>query len=119
MINRDVPYAQRASARREQLVAVLCAYEYEAHLGEALAAGVAPDPEPGLGYGRCACCKTYVSFDRLEIDHVDGATYSHRALNARVRVERYWAEFRAGVRLRASCRTCNGGHLNNRWRRGA
>jgi hypothetical protein len=107
---------QYAKERRERLVALLCDRDYEAHLGERLAAGEEPDARPGPGYGQCARCRRYLSFDRLEIDHVDGASWNKRAVNAWRRVARYWREFREGVRLRALCRGCNGGHLNNRRR---
>jgi hypothetical protein len=96
-----------AAARREKLVALLCVFEYEAHVGERLALGEEPDPLPGLGYGRCAKCRVYYSFDRLEIDHVDGCTWNKRAVNAWRRVARYYREFLSGVRMRVLCRSCN------------
>ena len=105
---------QYAAARRERLVALLCARDYEARMGERIAAGEEPDALPGPGYGQCARCHSYLSFDRLEIDHVDGGSWNKRACNAWVRVARYWREFKEGVRLRALCRSCNGGHLNFR-----
>jgi hypothetical protein len=108
--------SQYASERREKLVSLLCARDYEAHLGEKLAAGEEPDVPPGPGYGQCAKCRGYFSFDRLQIDHVDGATWRHRAVSAWMRVARYFREFRAGARMRALCVKCNRGHLNNRWR---
>jgi hypothetical protein len=107
---------QYAKERRESLVALLCTRDYEAHVGERLAAGEEPDARPGPGYGQCACCRRYLSFDLLEVDHVDGASWNKRACNAWVRAARYWREFKEGVRLRAACRSCNGGHLNNRRR---
>lgn len=55
--------------------------------------------------GRCAVCKRKRP---LEVDHVDGCTWSRRSLNRWARVNRYVREFRSGVRLRALCRSCNG-----------
>jgi hypothetical protein len=55
--------------------------------------------------GRCAHCP---STRRLEVDHVDGCTWVQRRLNSEHRWYRYWAEYRAGVRLRLLCRSCNG-----------
>lgn len=107
---------QYAKERRERLIGILCDRDYEAHLSERLAAGEEPDARPGLGYGQCSRCHRYFSHDRLEIDHVDGATWNKRRCNAWVRVARYWREFQAGVKLRALCRSCNGGHLNYRRR---
>ena len=54
--------------------------------------------------GRCATCKRKRP---LEVDHVDGCTWSRRSLNRWARVNRYVREFRSGVRLRALCRSCN------------
>lgn len=98
-----------AAARREALIALLCAYDYEAHVGERLAAGEVPEEEAGVGYGSCAKCRVHQSFDRLEVDHMDGCGWDKRAVNAWRRVARYWREFTEGVRLRALCRSCNGG----------
>jgi hypothetical protein len=105
---------QYAKERRERLVALLCEHDYEARAAERVAAGDEPDARPGLGYGQCARCRRYLSFDLLEIDHVDGATWNQRACNAWVRAARYWRELEEGVRLRALCRSCNGGHRNRR-----
>jgi hypothetical protein len=107
---------QYAKERRERLIELLCTRDYEAHVAERQAAGEAPDARPGLGYGQCARCRRYLSFDLLEVDHVAGATWNKRACNAWVRAARYWREFKAGVLLRALCRSCNGGHLNYRRR---
>ncbi len=106
--------SQYARDRREKLVALLCARDYEAHVGEASARGEEPLTAPGCGYGLCAKCRRYFSHDRLEIDHVEGSSWSKRSVSAWMRVARYWREFYAGVKLRALCRGCNGGHLNNR-----
>jgi len=96
-----------AAARREKLVALIAAASYEAHVGERVAAGEAPEPPPGAGYGICAKCGAYHSFDRLEIDHVDGRDWNLRKVNAWRRVARYWREFLSGVRMRVLCRSCN------------
>lgn len=58
--------------------------------------------------GRCALCKKRRR--ALELDHVDGAGWSRRALNRWARVNRYIREFQSGVRLRALCRVCNAGY---------
>jgi hypothetical protein len=96
-----------AAARREKLIALLCANAYEAHVGEKLAAGEEPDPMPGPGYGICAKCRCYQSLDRLEVDHIDGRDWNLRSVNAWRRVARYWREFLSGIRLRVLCRSCN------------
>lgn len=117
--NQDrLRYAKR---RREALVAALCVWEYETHVAECLATGAAPDPVPGLGYGRCAKCRCYRSFDLLEIDHVDGCRWDKRKCNAWTRAARYWREFKQGVRLRVLCRGCNArdGAIRFRYRRDA
>lgn len=106
---------QYAADRREKLVALLCAREYEAHVGEAIANRSTPDPEPGRGYGRCAKCKAYLSFDRLEIEHVHGRDWNLRTMNAWRRVARYWREHLSGVLMQALCRSCNAD--GNRFRR--
>jgi hypothetical protein len=43
----------------------------------------------------------------LEIDHIDGRTWSARGLCLESRIARYWREFREGVRLRVLCRRRN------------
>lgn len=67
--------------------------------------------------GKCAeCGRTEIAV--LEIDHVDGRTWSARGLSSYRRVLRYWREFRAGVRLRVLCRRCNaidGAIRGNAW----
>lgn len=55
----------------------------------------------------CAKCAEPVGVERLEIDHVDGCTWSRRGVYRCVRVIRYWTEYLSGVRLRALCRSCN------------
>lgn len=107
---------QYAKERRERLVEVLCKRDYDAHVARCALTGTEPDLRSGPGYGQCVRCRRYFSFDRLEIDHIDGATWNQRACNAWVRVARYWREFEAGVLLRALCRSCNGGYRNNRRR---
>jgi len=58
--------------------------------------------------GRCAICgKKPRRGERLEVDHVDGATWSRRGTNSTTRIVRYANEHREGVRLRAACVTCN------------
>lgn len=58
--------------------------------------------------GCCAICGLKPRRgEHLEIDHVDGATWSRRALGSDQRVIRYWNEHETGVRLRAACRKCN------------
>jgi len=81
-----------AKRRREALVALLCAWEYEAHVAECLTIGSDPDPIPGPGYGRCAKCRCYRSFDLLEVDHADGCSWDKRKVNAWTRAARYWRE---------------------------
>jgi hypothetical protein len=63
--------------------------------------------------GRCAQCRAR---RRLEVDHVDGATWSRRALNSRARTLRYFNELNRGVRLRVLCRSCNAIDGNRRKR---
>lgn len=46
--------------------------------------------------------------EQLEIDHVDGRPWVIATVRALERTAIYWREHRAGVRLRALCRTCNG-----------
>lgn len=58
--------------------------------------------------GRCALCHS--KRKKLEIDHVDGRDWEPRRLNRWARVNRYWREYHAGVRLRVLCRSCNGGY---------
>jgi len=67
--------------------------------------------------GLCAKCREYVGIGKLEIDHVKGRTnWQPRELSKLQRIKRYWTEYLADVSLRALCRSCNGGHLNNSWR---
>lgn len=106
-----------AKRRREALVALLCAWEYEAYAAECLAIGNEPDSAPGPGYGRCAKCCCYRSFDLLEVDHVDGCVWDKRKVNAWTRAARYWRELKQGVRLRALCRGCNASDGTIRFRR--
>ncbi len=56
----------------------------------------------------CAECEKKFHYSRLEIDHVDGRTWSPRKFDSLKRSLKYVAEFAAGVRLRALCRSCNG-----------
>lgn len=46
--------------------------------------------------------------DNLEIDHVEGCTWSHRASGRENRIRRYVSEYRNNVPLRVLCRSCNG-----------
>jgi hypothetical protein len=50
----------------------------------------------------------------LEINHVNGRTWSARGMSSHTRVEKYWAEFEAGVALNVLCRSCNGGFAPSR-----
>lgn len=56
--------------------------------------------------GACAVCGDPTG-DLLEIDHVEGCTWSRRGVNSLQRVLRYWREYLAGVPLRCLCRSCN------------
>lgn len=67
--------------------------------------------------GKCEKCGGTL-LEVLEIDHVDGCTWSRRAVPSHLRVERYWQEYREGVRLRVLCRRCNaqdGARRGNAW----
>jgi hypothetical protein len=55
----------------------------------------------------CAACRSVAEIEDLEIDHVDGRTWSWHSLNALDRIRREWREFAGGVRLRALCKSCN------------
>ncbi len=55
--------------------------------------------------GECANCGAKRC--KLEVDHVDGRDWKARAMSRPNRVDRYWNEYRDGVRLRALCRSCN------------
>lgn len=57
--------------------------------------------------GKCALCN---SRWQLAVDHVDGRQWVPSMSSQYIRVLRYWKEYRAGVRLRALCRKCNGGY---------
>lgn len=56
---------------------------------------------------RCARCGKRCKVEDLDIDHVDGRTWRVEELSSSARVARYWAEHRAGVRLRALCEGCS------------
>lgn len=56
---------------------------------------------------RCSACLTSAELEDLEVDHIDGRTWSWHSLNALDRIRLEWREFAAGVRLRALCRRCN------------
>lgn len=55
----------------------------------------------------CGICRRRFALEDLEIDHPDGCTYRKRTLAAWSRAAKYWAEFDAGVPLRALCKSCN------------
>lgn len=58
---------------------------------------------------RCAeCGEQFDSPAHLEVDHVDGAGWSHRSLSSTQRVAKYRREYATGVALRALCRSCSG-----------
>lgn len=56
---------------------------------------------------RCACCGRQRPYAALQIDHVDGCTWSRRDLYSDQRIARYEREFAEGVRLRVLCLWCN------------
>lgn len=53
--------------------------------------------------GRCALCQRT---SRLELDHIDGRTWSPRAVSWHLRIKRYREEMAAGL-LQVLCRSCN------------
>jgi hypothetical protein len=58
--------------------------------------------------GRCARCEAGPEEALLTVDHVGGGrTWNIRALNPVRRVDRYWEEVHAGVKLRVLCLECN------------
>lgn len=57
--------------------------------------------------GKCALCG---SKQDLEVDHVHGRSWCIRDYSQAGRVRKYLAEFHQGVKLRALCRSCNGGY---------
>ncbi len=57
--------------------------------------------------GVCALCG---SAEDLEVDHVDGRTWKLESKSQAGRIREYIKEFKAGVALRALCRSCNGGY---------
>lgn len=65
---------------------------------EALVLLLAPDL-------RCAECGEAFRVDQLEIDHVAGIGWRHVKLSSHARVAAYWREYRAGVPMRALCRS--------------
>lgn len=57
---------------------------------------------------RCARCGEQVEHSSLlQVDHVDGKSWTARKLSSTARVARYRREHRAGVALRALCGLCN------------
>lgn len=57
--------------------------------------------------GICALCG---SREDLAVDHVDGRSWKPEEYSQAGRVRKYIAEYRAGVRLRPLCRSCNGSY---------
>ena len=55
--------------------------------------------------GKCYACSATRG---LEPDHVRGCTWRHSSVGCITRMQRYAAEFRRGVPLRAACRSHNG-----------
>lgn len=61
--------------------------------------------------GTCQSCgRKPKKVSSLQIDHVDGRDWTPREHNQWTRAYRYWREYRAGARMRALCRKCNGGY---------
>jgi hypothetical protein len=58
--------------------------------------------------GRCDSCSETFPHEELEIDHVDGRLWMLDEVSPSVRSARYWKEYKAGVRMRALCKVCNG-----------
>ena len=65
--------------------------------------GAKPDDTEGV----CDECGDSVPLGQMEIDHRDGIGWDHGSLNQHRRVAKYWREYSAGVRLRATCGPCN------------
>jgi 5-methylcytosine-specific restriction endonuclease McrA len=62
----------------------------------------------GLYYtlgGKCVRCGSY---DDLSIDHVNGRNWNASSTPWVKRIKRYWAEHRAGTKLRLLCLPCHG-----------
>jgi hypothetical protein len=90
---RMTPAQRRAESARKAASA--------ARLREALILKLAPDL-------RCARCGEQAAHSSLlQVDHVDGKSWTARKLSSTARVARYRREHRAGVPLRALCSDCN------------
>lgn len=57
--------------------------------------------------GACGCCKRVLEHRALEVDHVHGRNWLVQNLGQSSRVAKYWAEYKAGVEMRALCRSCS------------
>ena len=91
-------------------------YYYRRRRAELVVAIAKPAPV-GLGY-LCDECGAVHHESQLEIDHVEKVTWNVRRFSPQMRVARYWREFKAGVKLRALCSSCNGRDGGvRRWRR--
>jgi len=64
--------------------------------------------------GICDSCTQVFPHEELAIDHVDGRDWEPHKLSPQMRAARYWREYKAGVRLRAICNSCNGQEGGNR-----
>lgn len=57
--------------------------------------------------GCCARCRRKHPHERLVIDHPNGRLWIASRLSMSCRAARYWREYKAGVKLRALCRSCS------------
>lgn len=60
------------------------------------------------GPPRCKLCGVTERHHQLDVDHEQGKRYRADRLRYDARVDRYWAEYREGAKLRVLCRRCNG-----------
>lgn len=55
----------------------------------------------------CAMCNRQYPASELEVDHERGKKWKATSLRFDARVDRYWAEYKRGVKLRPACKPCN------------